>query len=254
MQTDQGPLSIQLWSTRGPDPLIDQLSELAAMGYQDVQPYHDQYDDVPHLRASLDQFGLTAVSGHFALGMFDGAARPVIEAARMLGMKLVVAPWLDPADRPTEADGWRRLHVRLQRMKSVVEDAGLAFAWHNHDFEFRLLPCGSYGIQYLLDEDIDLAADLAWMWVGGQDPAPWLRRYAGRVPAIHVKDVAAAGEKLDQQGFADVGEGVLDWSGLWSLADELGIPLRIAEHDQPVDWRRFARTSARAMSRLRDGG
>lgn len=254
MSTDYGPVSMQLWSTRGPDPLADQLSELAAMGYRDVQPYHDQYDDVPSLRALLDRSGLTSVSGHFAIGMFEGDARPVIEAARKLRMKLVVAPWLDPAERPTDADGWRRLHVRLQRMKSVVEDAGLAFAWHNHDFEFQRLPCGSYGIQYLLDEDIDLAADLAWISVAGQDPALWLRRYAGRIPAIHVKDVAAPGQNLDQQGFADVGEGMLDWDKLWSLANELNIPLRVAEHDCPVDWRRFARTSARTMQRLRADG
>jgi len=231
--------------------LADQLSELAGMGYQDVQPYHDQYDDVSSLQASLDQVGLTSVSGHFSIGMFDGDARPVIKAARMLRMKLVVAPWLDPADRPTDADGWRGLHVRLQRMKSVVEDAGLAFAWHNHDFEFQLLPCGSYGIQYLLGEDIDFAADLAWIWVAGQDPALWLRRYAGRIPVIHVKDVAAPGRNLDQQGFADVGEGILDWGKLWSLANDLNIPLRVAEHDCPVDWRRFARISARTIQYLR---
>jgi hypothetical protein len=30
--------------------------------------------------------------------------------------------------------------------------------------------------------------------------------------------------------------------------------LRIAEHDCPADWRRFATTSAAALSRLCDGG
>ncbi len=251
MTTACGPLSMQLWSTRGADPLPDQLAELASMGYTDVQPYHDQYDDVPALKALLEQHGLTAFSGHFNINMFDGDARPVIDAARILQMKLVVAPWLDPADRPSDADGWRGLHARLQRMKAVIEDAGLAFAWHNHDFEFQLLPGGSCGIEYLLGDDIDLAADLAWIWVGGQDPATWLRRYAGRVPAIHVKDVAAPGQNIDQLGFADVGEGILDWRGLWSIADEMGIKLRVAEHDLPGDWRRFAKTSASAIQKLK---
>ena len=250
---DRGPLSIQLWSTRGDDPLRDQLMSLKAMGYTDVQPYHDQYDDVPAMKALLDELGFTAVSGHFNLRMFEGRAQPVIDAARALGMALVVAPWLDPVDRPADKEGWRLLHGRLQRIKAVIEDAGLAFAWHNHDFEFERLPCGSYGIQYLLGDDIDLAADLAWIQVGGEDPADWLSRYAGRVPAIHVKDVAPPGVNLDQMGFTDLGEGLLDWNGLWSLADDLGIPLRIAEHDLPADWRRFARNSANALSRLRSG-
>jgi sugar phosphate isomerase/epimerase len=254
MSRYSGPISVQLWSTRGEDPLSDQLRDLAAMGYTDVQPYHDQYDDVPAMKALLDEHGLTSVSGHFALDMFAGDAKRVIEAARVLDMKLVVAPWLFPEERPNDAEGWKAIHKDLQRMKAAVEDAGLAFAWHNHDFEFQLLPCGSYGIEYLLDEDIDFAADLAWIAVGDQDPAHWVRRYAGRIPAIHVKDVAPRGENLDQMGFADLGKGVVDWNSLWALADEVGIPLRVAEHDQPVDWRRFARAGAEGMIRLRDAG
>ncbi|HZU64064.1 MAG TPA: sugar phosphate isomerase/epimerase [Novosphingobium sp.] len=249
-----GPLSIQLWSTRGEDPLDEQFAALAAMGYTDVQPYHDQYDDVPALKAALDKAGLTAVSGHFNLSMFEGDAKLVIDAARQLGMQLVVAPWLDPEDRPTEAEGWKALHKRLKAMKEVIEGAGLGFAWHNHDFEFQRYADGSYGIEYLLDEDIDFAMDLAWIHVGGEDPGKWLQRYAGRVPAIHVKDVAAPGQNLDQMGFADLGTGVVDWNRLWALAGEAGVPLRVAEHDLPGDWRRFAGTTAAALKVLRGGG
>lgn len=249
-----GPLSIQLWTTRGADPLTVQLAQLAEFGYTDVQPYHDQYDDVPALKAGLDRHGLTTLSGHFRIDMFAGDARPVIDAANALGMKLVVAPWLDPEDRPTDVAGWRAVHARLQSIRAVIEDAGFAFAWHNHDFEFLPLSDGSFGIEYLLGDDIAFAADLAWIARAGQDPARWLRRYAGRIPAIHVKDVAAPGTGLDEMGFTDIGEGVMDWDGLWQVADEAGVPLRIAEHDLPSDWRRFAAMGARALTRLRNSG
>jgi sugar phosphate isomerase/epimerase len=245
---------MQLWTTRGPDPLSVQLDALTALGYTDVQPFHDQYDDVPALKAELDRCGMSCVSGHFRIDMFAGDAQRVIAAAKTLDMHLVVAPWLDPEDRPTDAAGWRAAHDRLAAMRDVVEDAGLAFAWHNHDFEFEALADGSFGIEYLLGDDIAFAADLAWIVKAGQDPAPWLRRYAGRIPAIHVKDVAAPGMALDEMGFTDIGAGVMDWDGLWQIADEIGVPLRIAEHDLPADWRRFATTSAQAMTRLAAGG
>jgi sugar phosphate isomerase/epimerase len=247
MTIDRGPISIQLWTTRGEDPLADQLAALAGMGYTDVQPFHDQYDDVGGMKALLQEHDLTATSGHFNIAMFDGDARLVFDAARALDMKLVVAPWLEPEDRPTDADGWKAVHHRLVRMKAMTEDAGFAFAWHNHDFEFQLLPCGSYGIQYLLGDEIDLAADLSWIHVSGQDPAHWLKHYAGRVPAIHVKDVAPKGENLDQMGFAELGEGVVDWPTLWSICDEQGIALRIAEHDMPLDWRIYAGNAANVL-------
>jgi sugar phosphate isomerase/epimerase len=245
---------MQLWTTRGSDPLGEQLHVLTALGYTDVQPFHDQYDDVPALKAELDRFGLTCVSGHFRIDMFDGNARRVIEAAQALDMQLVVAPWLDPEDRPTDAAGWRAAHDRLTSIRQIIEDAGLTFAWHNHDFEFERMPDGSFGIEYLLGDDIAVAADLAWIAMAGQDPAPWLRRYADRIPAIHVKDVAAPGMALDEMGFTDIGKGVMDWDRLWQIADEIGVPLRIAEHDLPADWRSFATNSAQAMTRLAAGG
>jgi hypothetical protein len=51
-------------------------------------------------------------------------------------------------------------------------------------------------------------------------------------------------------GFTDIGTGVMDWNALWKVADELMIPTRIAEHDQPDDWKRFARGGAQALKKL----
>lgn len=246
-----GPLSLQLWSTRGDDPLPRQLDYLVAHGFTDVQPFHDQYDDVGALKDMLATAGLSTLSGHFNIAMFDGDARRVIDAARALDMSLVVAPWLEPEDRPTDKDGWRRIHDWLIGVKARIEDAGFAFAWHNHDFEFQRFEDGSFGIEYLLGEEIDVAFDLAWVHVAGEDPATWLRRYAGRVPAVHVKDVAASGENIDEMGFADLGHGVVDWPALWNVLDELDVGLRIVEHDQPSDWRRFVTRTTATMRRLR---
>ena len=243
-------LSIQLWSTRGDTPLAEQLSTLKSYGYGDVQPFHDQYDEPQMMRDMLDELGLTSRTGHFHLSMFDGKAEPVISAARVLGMQLVVAPWLEVEDRPHDVEGWKAIGSRLRKIKAVIADAGLGFAWHNHDFEFERLDDGSYGIEHLLSDDIDFAMDIGWVFRAGLDPKPWLSRYAGRIPVVHVKDVAKPGENLDEDGFADVGEGTMDWPGLWKAAVAAGSGLMIAEHDAPSDWRRFALTSAKAMRSL----
>lgn len=251
MSTQQGPMSMQLWSTRGDDPLRDQLAFLKGLGFTDAQPFHDQYEDVVALKSALAEFGMSTRSGHFNFAMFDGDAAPVITAAKALGMELVVAPWLDEEDRPSDVAGWQALHSRLAEIKAKMAAEGLRFAWHNHDFEFMQLPDGSYGIEHLLGDDIDFAVDIAWIAKAGLDPVPWLRRYAGRIPAVHVKDMAPAGENEDQMGFADVGHGVMDWKAIWSVLDEIAVPLRIAEHDLPGDWRRFAERSAATLKDLR---
>lgn len=243
-------LSIQLWSTRAAGSLREQIEFLAACGYTNAEPYEAVCDDPAALRALLDEHGFTARSGHFRLETFETAPERVVNVARVLGLDLVVAPWLDEDQRPTDADGWRGIGRRLSAISRRLADDGLAFAWHNHEFEFARLPDGSCGIEHALGEDVLVELDLGWVVRAGEDPLAWLARYAGRIPAVHVKDVAPPGEKLDEMGFADVGEGTMNWPLYWRSAVEAGAGLMIAEHDQPSDWRRFARVSAEAMRRL----
>jgi sugar phosphate isomerase/epimerase len=243
-------LSIQLWSTRASGSLAEQLEYLACCGYTDVQPFKDLYSDPAALRAMLDEYGLTARSGHFKFSTYETDFDRVVTTARTLGMTLLAADWLDPEDHPVDRAGWEALGGRLSSVSRRLADQGLRFAWHNHEFEFAPLPDGSVGIEHALGEDVLWEMDIGWVFKAEQDPLVWLARYAGRVPAIHVKDVAAPGEKLDEMNFADLGEGVMDWRLYWQAAVDAGAELMIAEHDAPSDWRRFARVSVEAMRRF----
>ena len=62
--------------------------------------------------------------------------------------------------------------------------------------------------------DSEIADDVA-------DPIAELKRYAGRIEAVHVKDIAPAGQCVDEDGWADPGFGVLDWSTLVPLLKQL---------------------------------
>ena len=129
-------------------------------------------------------------------------------------------------------------------------DEGLRLAWHNHDFEFLALADGSYPIEHILTEGVLWEADLAWIARAGADPAEWLERYGAKLVSVHVKDIAPAGENLDEDGWADVGTGTVDWAALWPIAVRAGASLMIAEHDKPSDFARFATVSADKMRKL----
>jgi sugar phosphate isomerase/epimerase len=248
--TSPRELSIQLWSTRSAPSLEAQIEHVAACGYTNVEPYEAICGDPAALRALLDAHGLTARSGHFRLETFENAPARVVGIARDLGLSAVVAPWLDVELRPTDAGGWRAIGARLSEISRRMAGEGLVFAWHNHEFELARLPDGSCGLEHALGEEVSLELDLGWVAQAGEDPLAWLSRYAGRIVAVHVKDVAPPGENLDQMGFADVGEGIMDWPLYLRAAAEAGVDLMIVEHDQPADWRRFARISAEAMRRF----
>jgi sugar phosphate isomerase/epimerase len=86
-------------------------------------------------------------------------------------------------------------------------------------------------------------ADVAWLVRGGAEPATWLRRYSDRLVSAHVKDIAPEGTALDEDGWADVGAGVLDWKSLWQLCRDCGAHWMVVEHDKPTDPARSARVS-----------
>jgi sugar phosphate isomerase/epimerase len=241
------PLSLQIYSGRKFPPLEAQLATAARCGFSNIETFGPLYDEPAQTRQLLDRHGLTARSGHFSIEMIGSHAERVRTIALELGVEIVVAPYLTPEQRPTDRAGWLSLGQRLARARDGFAAHGLRFAWHNHDFEFVALPDGSYPIEHVLGADLLWEADLAWVARGHADPAAWLARYRGRIPLVHVKDLAPAGEKLDEDGWADVGAGALPWRALWPQCVAAGAEIMVAEHDNPNDYERFARVSAAAM-------
>lgn len=246
------PLSFQLYSARNFPPLDAVLARLRELGYGAVEPYGAMYDDPAAFRAAIDRHGLAAPSAHIRLGDLRDRPGWVVETARTIGIALVACPFLMPDERPADAAGWAAFGRELAGIAARLKSEGLAFAWHNHDFEFAALPDGSVPMQHILagGPDVLWEADAAWIVRGGHDPLEWIARHPGRIPALHVKDIAPAGTCTDEDGWADVGEGVMDWPALWRAAEAAGTRIFVAEHDNPSDWDRFARRSRDTMKRL----
>ena len=243
--------SMQLYSGRNFPPLSGQLAIVKAAGFSDVEPFRGLYDDVGALKAAIEEAGLTSRAGHYSIDLWRDEPDRALQIARRLGHEIIVLPYVVPADRPKDAGGWAAFGRTVAGVARRVTGEGLRLAWHNHDFELRALDDGSRPIEHILgeDENVEWEADLAWVVRGGEDPETWLKRYSGRVATLHVKDLAPAGEKVDEDGWADVGAGTLDWASLYRAGRAAGATIMIAEHDNPSDFERFARTSFEAMQR-----
>ena len=245
-------LSFQLWSSRKDPSLRHQLSVLKDAGYEDAQPHHAQYGDPQGLRAMLDEAGLTARSSHINYDMLTTDFDRMTAAMRTIGTELVIMPWLPDPVIPTDRAGWEAVGRQMRGFGRRLNDEGFRFAWHNHHHEVTALPDGSYPIEHVLGDELLWEIDIGWCFAAGADPHVWLDRYAGRVPAIHVKDIPPAGENLEEDGQIAIGKGIVDWDRLWPHCIAAGAELMVAEHDQPLDPEQFARDSIVTMRALRD--
>ena len=247
-------LSIQLYSLRNEGSLVTQLDLAQAAGFTAVETIERLMEDAERTRAELDARGLEAVSGHVSFQAMRERAQWVVTAARSLGIRTLVVPALPQPVRPTDAQGWRAIGTELGQMAHRLAGEGLALAFHNHAWEVEPLPDATLPLDLLLEAGapggLGWQADLAWLVRGGADPLALVDRHAGRLTSVHVKDIAPDGEAQDEDGWADVGHGTMDWPTLWARCVDAGAGLMIAEHDLPSDAARFARRSFAAMHDL----
>jgi sugar phosphate isomerase/epimerase len=247
--------SYQLYSSRNFPPLADTLRMLAELGYTGVEGYGALYADqakVAELTAHLKDSGLAMPTGHFSIDMLEKERDRVLEIAKAVGIETIYCPHLVPAQRPDTGKGYVGFGQRLQEAGKPYRDAGLGFGWHNHAFEFERLPDGALPMEAIFEggPDLEWEADLAWVIKGGADPHLWIGTYRDRITSVHLKDIAARGQNADEDGWADLGHGSVDWKALMAALEQTNVANFIMEHDNPSDHRRFAERSIAAARKL----
>lgn len=247
-------VSFQLYSARNFQPFSEVFKVLKAAGYTEVEGYGALYaaldaGAVKATKAELDANGLAMPTAHFGIDMLEDEPERVLDIARTLGIEAIYCPYLMPDQRPADSAGWTAFGERLQKASEPYRAEGLDFGWHNHDFEFRALSDGSFAQDRLFEGGPDLSweADIAWVMRGGADPFPWIEKYANRITAVHVKDIAPAGENVDEDGWADVGHGMMPWADLMKALGRTKARHFIVEHDNPKDIERLATRSIQSI-------
>ena len=245
-------IAYQLYCSRNFPPVADTLKMLAAAGYTEVEGYGGLFEDLPALEDALDAAGLKMTTGHIGIDMVEDSPAVALDIIQTLGMKAAFIPYVMPADRPTDADGWRAFGVRLARIGAPIVNAGVTYGWHNHDFELKPLPTGELPLDLILETapDLKLELDLGWVARAGKDPVEMIEKYGKRIAAVHVKDLAAPGENAAEDGWADVGHGTQDWAAIHAALKEAGVDHYVIEHDNPSDHKRFATRSLATVQAL----
>lgn len=144
---------------------------------------------------------------------------------------------LPPRDRPTE-----EIFAKYREAAEYAGKYGMKLQYHNHDFEFTNMENGVYRMDHILESlpnEVLYEPDLGWMSIGGYPPEKALRKYAGRIEIVHLKDYWRAEDNYDftaEYKFRPTGYGVMDWARLLPLSEELIKPTwYVTDHDSAYD-------------------
>lgn len=206
------------------------LAKIAQIGYKEVE-FAGYFDRTPaDVRAILDRNGLSAPATHMMSDNTEGWKK-AIDLAKSVGHDYLVAPWI-PEEKRKTLDDWKKIGAMFNQVGQMAKDAGIQFAYHNHDFEFPKVD-GQVPYDLLLQSTdpklVQLEIDLYWITRAGQDPLAYFSRWPGRVPLVHVKDSMGGPEHK----MVDVGQGKIPWARIFAKRDQAGIKHFFVEHDQP---------------------
>jgi sugar phosphate isomerase/epimerase len=225
-------IGVQLYTVRAQmsKDFEDSLQKIAAIGYNQVE-FAGYYDRTPQqVKEILTRFGLEAPSVHVSLKDMQMKLNAAIDAAKVIGHKLIVCPYLEAQDRKS-MDDYKRHAETFNKAAAACKQAGIEFAYHNHDFEFIPID-GKLPFDLLLAEtDKDLVKiemDLYWIKKGKQDALGYINKYPGRFVAFHVKDM----DKTPAGSFTEVGNGIIDFKEIFAQSDKAGVKYFIVEQDQ----------------------
>ncbi|GAA4420210.1 sugar phosphate isomerase/epimerase [Nibrella viscosa] len=237
-------VGLQLYTLRSElaKDLEGTLKQVAGIGYKEVETfgYGDGkfFGKTPkEFKALLDSLGLTAVSGHYMLGVAmpnakgtikNGWEQAVADASTM-GMKYMNCAFLFPNERKS-LDDYRNYAQLFNQAGEATRKAGIQFGYHNHDFEFQPLD-GQVPYDILLKSTdpklVKMELDLYWVAFAGKDPVELFKQNPGRFPLVHLKDMA----KTEKREFAEVGSGSIDFQRIMDAQKIAGIQHYFVEQD-----------------------
>lgn len=232
-------IGLQLYSVRQDlsQDFEGTLQRVQNLGYEGVEFCNEFAGHSPaEVKKICDDLGLTIFSNQVPYQQMLTDPDRVIEENKALGVEYVTFPWMEVALRPgVDPEKFKETVSLLGKIGARFRQAGLQLLYHNHDFEFALLPDGVSGWDYLFAttdaDDVQAELDVCWADYAGANPVELLIALSGRVPVLHMKDFVRTERGI---GFRPLGEGVVDLQTILQEASTAGVKWLCVEQDAPA--------------------
>lgn len=230
------PVALQLYTVRDAceKDLVGTLNQVADMGYAGVELAGTYGRSAQEVKELLDKLGLPCVGSHTG----DRDLDEVVSFHKALDCKYV--GWAAfPGGLPDTEEALQAAVKLLNQRGADYKEHGLRLYYHNHSGEFKKINGKAILDWFYEDTDPDLVKaqyDVCWVHNAGVDPAAYMRKYPGRCPLLHLKDMKA------DKTLTEVGNGVVDFEAIFAESEFAGVEWYVVEQDS---WERPSIESAR---------
>jgi sugar phosphate isomerase/epimerase len=211
------------------------LARTVEMGYSEIETGNYMGESAASFLEYLRTIGLKPVAGGGSFSKDEEEVKRAFDRLNSIEVEYAVLYWPWFGGAPLSLENCKESAHLLNRIGEISNEHGLTLCWHNHDLEFFPTGEGTVPFDYLMENtDPDLVKcelDIYWAKKGGADPVETLKRYKGRFPLLHIKDMAPG----EEQTFACPGNGIIDFGEVLAEALDQDIKHFFVEKDNVKD-------------------
>lgn len=225
------------------------LKQTVEFGFTELETGKYLGDSASSFLTYCKEIGIKPVAGGITFTEKEDELKKKLDSLAELNMKYAVNYWPWLTGGPFTLDDCKKSAELLNKLGEACKQRGLKFCWHNHNKEFIAMGKG-LPFDYLMentDKDlVECELDLYWVTKGGADPLALLKKYSGRYPILHVKDMAPG----PAQDFECPGSGIIDFPTIFREAAKQGIEHYFVERDNVPDGMACLRASGTYLKNL----
>ena len=223
---------VQLYSFRNEmaKDAIATLKQIASIGFKEIETARSQkghyYGLGPaEMKSVCDDLDMNLKSGHVHL---DDKWQQTMEEAVESGQEYLIC-----SSMPSEGqnvDNYKKVAEEFNKAGEACEKLGLKFGYHNHEYEFETENNQVLYDVLLSNTEADLVhmeLDLGWVVVAGKDPLDYFKKYPGRFPLWHLKDM-----DMDKKESTEFGKGGLDIAEMMAHKKASGVKHIFIEQEE----------------------
>jgi len=228
-------LGAQLYTVRkyttNLNDFAETLKKVADIGYTTVQVSATCEFEAEWLKDQLKQDGLKCVVTHTSPQKLIFETDKVIEAHKTFGCE-----YIGIGSMPGGVEAYDKFLSDFLPVAKAIADAGMYFMYHNHAPDMIKNGEGKTYLERMANdfspERLGFILDTYWIQAAGGDPAEWIRKFSGRVPCVHLKDMNYTSTGIK---FAPVGLGNMNFNSILSACEKSFTKYLLVEQDDCYD-------------------
>lgn len=210
------------------------IKKIKELGFNAVQVDGMRGHDAKLVAELLKKYELKVVGLHIKHDRFFNDLDGIVEEAYLFGCKTIYDKYID--DEEQNKEGYIKTKEVLLDAVRKLSPLGFRIGLHNPEYDFNNKIDGRAVMDYITDPVDGLCiyaeADTYWLTVAGKDPVDYIKRYSGRTPIIHMKDIDTSIDLMDMDNnLREVGEGDVDFESIIRWGEENGVEYYCIEQD-----------------------